>query len=203
VPDVRGLKGALDIGAGDGAFLERLQELGCSDIHGIEPSDAPVQAAGETIRKYIKNVMFRPDDFAREAFSLITCFQTVEHMDDPGSICSGSYHLLRKGGIFFVVCHNFRSLSARMLGPKSPIFDIEHLQLFSPKSIAHLLRNAGFHDIRVFSIRNRYPLHYWIKLMPCNTEIKKKLMAFSKKAGFGDIPISLPAGNIAAWGVKD
>ncbi len=52
------------------------------------------------------------------------------------------------------------------MGTKSPIFDIEHLQLFDRPTGAALLRNAGFDSIKVSSVRNRYPIDYWIKLFP-------------------------------------
>ena len=35
------------------------------------------------------------------------------------------------------------------MGTKSPIFDIEHLQLFDKPTGAALLRNAGFDSIKV------------------------------------------------------
>ncbi len=37
--------GALDIGTGDGAFLAELLRAGYTDVIGIEPSSAPIEAA--------------------------------------------------------------------------------------------------------------------------------------------------------------
>ena len=50
--------------------------------------------------------------------------------------------------------------SARVMGTKSPIFDIEHLQLFDKSTSSALLRNAGFNAINVTSVRNKYPVDY-------------------------------------------
>src|SRR5262245_60558660 len=44
------LDGAIDIGAGDGAFLEVLLTQGFTRVVGFEPSRAPVAAAKEAIR---------------------------------------------------------------------------------------------------------------------------------------------------------
>src|ERR1700692_3604633 len=44
---------ALDIGAGDGAFVEELLALGFTNIIGVEPSTAPNAAAKPEIRDYL------------------------------------------------------------------------------------------------------------------------------------------------------
>src|SRR5208337_126483 len=38
-------RGALDIGTGDGAFLEELLSKGFKEVKGVEPSQAPIQAS--------------------------------------------------------------------------------------------------------------------------------------------------------------
>ena len=54
-----------------------------------------------------------------------------------------AFRILKPGGAIFLIGHNRRrSLSARLLGRRSPIFDIEHLQLFSPRSLRQLLISA-------------------------------------------------------------
>src|SRR5260221_10652077 len=133
---------AVDIGTGDGAFLEQLSRYGFGRIVGVEPSAAPVEAAKSAIRPLIRQTPFRVGDFDKGSFSLVTCFQTMEHIYDPMALCRDAHDLLQEGGALFLVCHNRRALSARLLGQKSPIFDIEHLQLFSPKSLRYALEKA-------------------------------------------------------------
>ena len=48
-PQLPDLRGAVDIGAGDGAFLERLRTAGFEETVGFEPSEAPL-AAGTSER---------------------------------------------------------------------------------------------------------------------------------------------------------
>jgi hypothetical protein len=76
-------EGAIDIGTGDGAFLEELLRNGFTDVVGVEPSAAPIAAAKEDIRPLIRSGIFRPDDFEPGRYSLITCFHTLEHVYDP------------------------------------------------------------------------------------------------------------------------
>jgi SAM-dependent methyltransferase len=194
--------GALDIGAGDGAFIEQLLSYGFCNVIGIEPSKAPIAAAKANIRPLIREGIFRVEDFAAGSFSLVTCFQTLEHLYDPLAMCRSALTMLKKGGAVFFICHNRRALSARMIGVKSPIFDIEHLQLFSPQSAFILLRECGFECIEVKTVVNRYPIGYWAKLFPFPSTMKAFFINVLKRTGIGAIPLAIPAGNIAVIGYK-
>ena len=194
--------GALDIGAGDGAFLECLLEHGFDGVAGVEPSRAPIAAACENVRPLIREGIFRGDDFAPVSFSLVTCFQTLEHLHDPLEMTHAVWKLLKPGGAAFFICHNRRALSARLLGRKSPIFDIEHLQLFSPRSARYLLEQAGFTNLRIMPVVNRYPLRYWLRLAPLPRKIKRLLIELLDRLGVGGMVLPIPAGNIAVVGSK-
>lgn len=194
--------GALDIGAGDGAFLVKLLEAGFTGLAGVEPSSAPIRTAVPEVRGFIRQGGFSAKEFQGQSFSLITCFQTLEHLDEPFDVCVSSHGLLKRGGAFFTVAHNYRSLSAKILGMKSPIYDIEHLQLFSPTSIEGLLRRAGFTDVNVFPIMNSYPLPYWLKILPLGAVLKRMTTGFVKGVGLGSVPLPIWAGNMAAIGFK-
>lgn len=193
---------ALDIGAGDGAFVEELLALQFTNVVGVEPSMAPIEAAKPAIRGYLRCGIFAADQFAAESLDLITCFQVIEHVWDPVKITSDALALLKPGGLFFIVAHNRRAFSARMMGTKSPIFDIEHLQLFDKRTGAALLRNAGFTSIKVSSVRNKYPVDYWLKLFPLPGPVKSTVRQLAKTSGIGNLLLSLPAGNLAVVGQK-
>ena len=194
--------GALDIGAGDGAFLESLLASGFDGVYGVEPSKAPIAAARADIRPLLTEGIFRSSDFTPDSFSLVTCFQTLEHLHDPLAMIRGVHDLLKPGGAAFFICHNRRALSARLLGRKSPIFDIEHLQLFSPLSARYLLEQTGFTHVRVVPVINRYPLRYWLRLLPLPRNMKRSLIATLDRLGAGGWPVSIPVGNIAVVGFK-
>jgi hypothetical protein len=98
--------------------------------------------------------------------------------------------------------HNRKSVSAKLLGMKSPIFDVEHLQLFCPATAQLLLERAGFRDIEVSALWNRYPLHYWMKLAPMPYAIKRPLLVFLKQSVIGRMPLSFPPGNLIGFGFK-
>lgn len=194
--------GALDIGTGDGAFLRELLETGFQRVVGIEPSAAPIAAADPSVRHLIRHGPFRPEELASEEFRLVSCFQTMEHVFDPLALCREAYRIIKPGGLFFIVCHNRRALLARLLGRRSPIYDIEHLQLFSPRSVRALLERAGFREIEVRPLVNQYPLSYWAKLAPLPSGLKDGLLALLAKTGLGRRAIAVPVGNLAAIAVR-
>jgi SAM-dependent methyltransferase len=201
-PALSDREGALDVGTGDGAFLRQLLDLGFTDVVGVEPSLAPVSLAAPNVKPLIIHGPFRVSDFRAERFRLITCFQTLEHIDDPLRLCRDAFTLLKNHGALFVVCHNYRALSARLMGLRSPIFDLEHLQLFSPKSVREALTRAGFAGVELHTVVNSYPLHYWAKLAPLPKVVKSRLLQRLKTARVGRILLSAPVGNIAAIGYK-
>ena len=193
---------ALDIGAGDGAFVEELLALGFTDVVGVEPSTAPIDAANPAIRGYLKCGIFAAEEFAAGSLDLITCFQVIEHVWDPVKITSDALALLKPGGLFFIVAHDRRAFSARVMGTKSPIFDIEHLQLFDKPTGVALLRNAGFDSIKVRPVHNKYPIDYWLKLFPLPGTVKSSVRRLAGISGIGNRLLSLPAGNLAVVGQK-
>jgi len=193
---------ALDIGTGDGAFLGELLKHGLTRVHGVEPSAAPIRCAADNVAPLIRHGFFEPDAYASESFSLISCFQTVEHLTDPCALFQGVFRMLRPGGCFFIVAHNYRSLSARVLKGRSPVFDIEHLQLLSPRSASAMYKNTGFTNIRISYLVNKYPLSYWLRLAPLSEQVKNAGYGVLKKCGIQSFALGMPVGNIAAIGFK-
>ena len=76
-----GRRGALDIGTGDGAFLAQLLAAGFSGVRGVEPSRAPIAAAAPSLARRIRHGMFNGREAAPGSLDLVTCFQTLEHVD--------------------------------------------------------------------------------------------------------------------------
>jgi SAM-dependent methyltransferase len=196
------LVGAADVGTGDGGFLKELLAVGFSNVVGIEPSSAPIEAADPSVRPLIRHDIFQPNSFPDGSLSLITCFQTIEHLANPLTFCQDAYRAIKPGGALFLIGHNRRAFSAKVLGRKSPIFDIEHMQLFSPISVRNLLKAAGFTKIEVRTVYNRYPIRYWAQLFPFPKGLKSRLLGFLKTNPLGRLMVPLPAGNFAAVAYK-
>jgi len=193
---------ALEIGTGTGIFLRHLKDAGFSKLVGVEPSSAAIQAATIECREWIREGMFQESDFEPESFDLICCFMTMEHVRDPMEIAKSALHLLRPGGVFLTVTHDYRSLVNRLLGKRSPIVDIEHLQIFSKKAIGELFTRAGFTDVSAESFVNRYSLRYWARLSPLPAQLKAFLAELLSKPTFSRLRIGIDVGNTIASGFK-
>ena len=193
---------ALEIGTGTGIFLEHLQSAGFKTLVGVEPSQAAIAAAPPKRRAWIREAIFVEADHAMNSFDLICCFMTMEHVLDPGAIARSAMRLLRPGGAFVTVTHNYRSLVNRILGRRSPIIDIEHMQLFSSASAAQLFHNCGYADVSVQAFVNRYPLRYWTRLMPLPVAAKRGASAIMSRTHLDSVKLSFNVGNIITAGFK-
>ncbi len=193
---------AVDVGTGNGAFLPWLLQQDFKPVIGIEPSLAAIKTAPPEIASLIKCGMFSEAMLNNIHPSLICSFMTLEHISDPKGLADIAFRALRSGGMIAIVVHNWRAPLNRLLGLRSPIIDVEHLQLFSHHSINSLLRQAGFQDIQCTSIVNTYPLSYWLKLSPIPTNCKQVLEILLNRLAIDQLPLSMPVGNTLAVGTK-
>ena len=155
----------LDVGAGEGSFLQLCIQNGSEFVQGYEPSRAARNQSAGSVREAIIPGTFEGKE-PSPVFSLVTLFQTIEHLKSPEEFLDFAQNSLRDGGTVAIACHDYRHPLNLILGRASPIFDIEHLQLFSRRSIYRLLSRAGFQNISVRRYWNRYPIAYLIKLSP-------------------------------------
>ena len=193
---------ALEIGTGTGVFLEYLKTAGFSTLVGVEPSTSAIEAAPKSRRAWIIEGVFDESKFKPNSFDLICCFMTMEHVHDPKLLAEAALRLLRQGGAFVTVTHDYRSFVNRLMGKRSPIIDIEHVQIFSRNSIKELFLRTGFEKISVESFINKYSLNYWLKLSPIPTAAKKILGLLFTSTIFRGWRIGLNVGNTIAAGFK-
>jgi hypothetical protein len=98
--------------------------------------------------------------------------------------------------VLALVTHDYRAPINRLLGRRSPIVDIEHMQLFCPESLRRLLSGAGFSAPAIAAIRNAYPLRYWLRLVPLPGAMKATCIAGADAVGLGGLRISVNVGNL-------
>ncbi|WP_153100731.1 class I SAM-dependent methyltransferase [Paraburkholderia hayleyella] len=193
---------ALEIGAGTGVFLDKLKQNGFDKVCGIEPSTAAIAAAPAHRQGWLREGIFVESDYEAESFDLICCFMTLEHVREPREIVCSALNLLKPGGVFVSVTHDYRSIVNRLMGKRSPILDIEHMQLFSARSIEALLVHAGYTGVQAQPFMNRYTLRYWTRLAPLPSGIKTFTQNLLASSGLGAIKISMNVGNTVAFGYK-
>jgi len=193
---------ALEIGTGTGAFLALLESEGFTGLVGVEPSVAAINAAPARRREWIRVGIFEGDHFEPESFDLVCCFMTMEHVIDPRELARAVFRLLRPGGAFVTVTHDYRSGVNRVLGRRSPIIDIEHMQLFSSRSIEELFARSGYSEIHTTSFRNSYALRYWWQLIPAPSPISRVGSGLLRISRLDRVKFTFNVGNQVCWGRK-
>lgn len=186
----------LDVGAGNGFFLEKLWEKGYKNVYGLEPSKDAISKAAKYLRGRIRASILREGIFKNNNFGIVTCFHTLDHVVDPNKFIKICHQLLKKSGLAYFVVHDTQGLSVRLLGEKSPIFDIEHIYLFNKNTLEKIFLKNGFRKVEVFEVKNKYPLSYWCSALPLPHLIKKIILVLLKVTRLGNLPIKIGAGNI-------
>lgn len=186
----------LEVGCGNGFFLEELWDNGIKNIYGVEPGKPSVQKASLPIRKRIKIDILRRGLYDKESFDIICCFHTLDHIPDPNKFLEVVYSLLKKNGKVFFIVHNTDGLPAKILGSSFPIYDIEHIYLFNKHNLSSLFSKNKFRQPVVFEIANKYPLRYWLKLFPMSSSFKIKLLNLLGVFKLESVPLKIQAGNI-------
>jgi len=185
----------LEIGCGSGFFLERALDLGFDQICGVEPSRDAVEQASDRVRPHIRNDCFRAGLYPDSSFDMICGFQVFDHLAHPNEILQACRRALRPTGLLFWIHHDLGAWTHQLLGERSPIIDVEHVHLYDRRTMSRLLSKHGFEVLRVFGVRNRYPLHYWLSLAPLPSRLKHSIMKMFQTSHLERFPLSWNAGN--------
>ncbi len=184
----------LEIGCGNGFVLEKIYKLGYKNVFGVEPSIDAVNKSSKLIKKNIKINILKPGLFEPKSFDFIFFFQTFDHIPNPNDYLKECFKILKPNGFILSFNHNIDSLSSKILGEKSPIIDIEHTCLYSPKTINVIFKKNGFKTLRIYSPKNTLSIKHLFWLMPLPRLIKLKILNSHSK--YLEQQINLKLGNI-------
>ena len=186
----------LEIGCGNGFILEEALSQGYQNVLGVEPSLSAVENANPLVKDSIYNDILRPGLLTRKV-DTICMFQLFDHIPNPAEFLAICYDALTPDGVILCFNHNVRSVSAQVLGEKSPIIDIEHTFLYSPDTIRKLFQKNGFKVLEVGAAWNSINLVSVARLMPLPRNFKTWLLAFlERRPNLAHIRLSLPLGNL-------
>jgi 2-polyprenyl-3-methyl-5-hydroxy-6-metoxy-1,4-benzoquinol methylase len=140
----------LDVGCGEGAFLEWARAAGWEAV-GVEPDPAAVAAArsrGLTVHAGTVEAL-RSE---ASSFDVVTLSHVLEHVHDPRALLKSIRDLLKPGGLLWLDTPNITSVGCRLFGANWLGLDPpRHLVLFNHPTLRSLLESLGFTVIRRFS----------------------------------------------------
>lgn len=132
----------LDVGCGAGEFLAGMRERGWQ-VRGLDTSPVAVELAREKGLDVFLGPLSEAD-YPEGEFDLITMWDVLEHLHDPGDYLVQLGRLLRPDGRFVVTLPNAHSLDFRIFGPVWTGLDTpRHLYIFPRPALLALLKRAG------------------------------------------------------------
>ena len=202
LPEIGTPQRLLEIGCGNGFFLEEALAQGFQSVKGVEPSRCAAEEASDHIHPHLTVSSMRPGLFEPGQFDVVCMFHVLDHLPDPGALLDECHRLLRPGGLIICVAHDATALSAKLLGERSPIVDIEHTYLFSRGTATKLFSAHGFEVRSAGSLHNRYSAAYLAHLFPIPAGVKRLLLAILRWTMLGRVPVTLQLGNFHLLGRK-
>jgi SAM-dependent methyltransferase len=137
----------LDIGCAHGYFLAEARQRGWQ-VTGIEIAGAAATYARDRLGIEVHDDLEVLLPSRAGTFDVVTLFQVVAHLVDPGAVLSRVHELVTPGGLLVVETPNCGSGAARLLGRHWHLATPPSIvSMFDPPSLASLLRRAGFEPI--------------------------------------------------------
>jgi len=192
-PDAHDL---LEVGCGNGFFLEEALAQGFTRVAGVEPSSAAIDAANPRVAASIVCDIMRPGLFEPESFDIVCLFQVFDHIPDPGSLLDECHRVLRPGGLVLCLNHDVEALSARLLRERSPIIDIEHTYLYDQRTLGTIFDRHGFRGVRSGAVTNTYSPAYLAHLLPLPRPAKRALIRLLGSNPLRRVRVSVRLGNL-------
>ena len=145
----------LEIGCGDGNFLETLRRAGW-DVHGQEVSVTTAAIAGR--RHGIPVTVGALDAIdSAQSFPIVAAYHVFEHIYHPAAWLRSVHRLIEPRGLLHLQVPNGASLTRRLSGGEwaSLVFP-QHVYFYEPRTLQGFLERFGF---RVLSTTTWDPWH--------------------------------------------
>ncbi len=192
----------LEIGCGNGCFLRKAKDFGFKNVYGVEPCKDSIGQADPKIKENITNDVFREGLYSDNIFDLVCAIQVFDHLIDPNDVLENIHRVTKENGYVLLISHNVSFILTKILGERSPMYDIEHICLFDKTTIRKLLEKHGFRVIYVRDIMSRYTIRHILKMFPLPESTKRFLTNTMSRLGLADKKIKIFGGNMVALAQK-
>ena len=132
-------KSILDVGCGNGSFVDAALEQGYN-IKGIELSQAAVDIA-QGFNLPVHKLDFFAGEIEDASLDVVTMFEVMEHLPQPVQFLQRAEQVVKPGGLIYLTTPNFQSLDRRVLGESWDVFHREHLTYFTRATLINAVAN--------------------------------------------------------------
>jgi ubiquinone/menaquinone biosynthesis C-methylase UbiE len=150
----------VDVGCGSGNLTLHSAEK-CRLAIGLDPSESAVGFCNSINPN--ANCVFIPAGgdalpFPDESVDVVFLVEVIEHLTEPMKVIAEIWRILKKGGLAFVTTPNYAFPSlwppVEWLADQSRLVakmgeGEQHVQKFSPRSLAGIFQQAGFETVRL------------------------------------------------------
>jgi SAM-dependent methyltransferase len=136
----------LDVGCGNGQFLDAAKRLGWKTVG----SEIAYAAANVVSAMHLRLVGELEALRARPHFDAVTFWDVLEHLPDPARALRRAWAVLHVGGLVAVTMPNVVGTGSLFAGTQWPYYDFTaygHIHHLAPKHIRMVLKSAGFEPI--------------------------------------------------------
>jgi 2-polyprenyl-3-methyl-5-hydroxy-6-metoxy-1,4-benzoquinol methylase len=113
--------------------------------------------------------------------------ELVEHVARPADFLNRAAQLLEPGGVLYLTTPNFKALGRRLLGPDWPAIGPEHVNYFTPATLADLIDKTPLDTVRVRT-KNLSPAH----VRAFVDKVRHKQQEEAQHTDFAGSPTSAP-----------
>jgi SAM-dependent methyltransferase len=167
----------LEIGCAHGDFLQVAQQRRF-EIHGVEYSPDAVNVANRRLgRSCVQQGTAESANLPKNYFDVVFLSDVIEHVRNPKRFITALRDSLKLGGLIYIATPSTDSWSRKLMGRHWMEYKLEHLFYFNRRSLAELLQDNGFSEIRLtpnYKFLNfnyihlhfrRYPVPFWSVLL--------------------------------------
>jgi 2-polyprenyl-3-methyl-5-hydroxy-6-metoxy-1,4-benzoquinol methylase len=187
----------LDVGCGNGRFLEYLVKRGFTG-YGIELAGASAERAVRIPGLKLKVGQLVATDFEAGFFDAVTLWHVLEHLPRPQETLAIIGHLLKPGGYLFLSLPNIESVQSRLFrGQWLHLDPPKHLFFLGPAELEAVLHQSGYELIerRFFSLEHN---PFGMQQSILNTLLGKREVLFEALKGNEEYLTETSRANLAA-----
>ncbi len=189
----------LEVGPDVGYFVENcVRADGFARYWLFEPNRDVACALGAAVAGREHTIVHEMTDFEvvpDETVGAAVMIHVLDHLLDPMDTLVQLRRKLAPGGRVLIVTHDESSVLRRVFGARWPPFCLQHPQLYRPRTMAAMLKAAGFGAVRLKRTVNHFPVAFLLKQFLWATGLKVETTP-----AFGGATVALALGNMMAIG---